>query len=120
MYQVARRAGHAVLPNYDKDTLIRIIIGEREPPPVRHDFDAWRAAIVTFLLEHRRMLETQVSCPAKCLYTPAYAGTPQQVVPVVTQNRDACFGCVDAQVVHCLTSQGDANFQLIELRKKTD
>jgi hypothetical protein len=100
-YQIARRAGFNVLPNFTRDTLIRIIIHEQPPPPAIHEIDLWRLAIMRFIIDHRRVLETQITCPARSF------------------KEDACSGCVDAQVVHCLTSNGTENFKLIELRRKT-
>ena len=100
LYQIARRNGYAVEPNFSNDALIKVIIGEVPPPDNKHDIDEWRYAIMRFLIDHRRMLETQITCPARSF------------------QPDACFGCVDAQVVHCLISNGPDNFKLIELRKK--
>lgn len=100
LYQIARNAGHSVLPNMSKDYLIRVILQDEPPPPLNHEIDLWRRAIMRFIIEHRRVLETQITCPAKSF------------------QEDACSGCVDAQVIHCLTSNGTENFKLIELHKK--
>jgi hypothetical protein len=101
LYQIARRAGHVVFPSLSRDSLIRIIIGEEEPPPLLiHDIDDTRLAIMRFLIDHRQKLETQITCPASSF------------------KEDACFGCVDAQVVSCFTSNGANNQRLIQLHKK--
>lgn len=121
LYQIARRNGFVVFPNLSPDALIRIIIGEEEPPPIQHDIDAWRLGIMRFLLDHRRRLETQLSCPAKQLYVgpPAESNAArEEVAQTVRGKGGACFGCIDTQVVHCLTSNGPENFKLIELHKK--
>ena len=101
LYQLARRNGHVVLPSLSREALIKIIIGEEQPPAIRHDFDEWRLAIMRFIIDHRRVLETQITCPARSF------------------KEDACFGCVDMQVVHCLTDNGPENLRLIQLRRKT-
>jgi hypothetical protein len=100
LYQIARLNGHAVTPNLTKDYLIRIIIGEAEPPPDEHPVDPWRLAIMRFLIEHRRVLETQITCPAKSF------------------QEDACSGCLDAQVFCCLTNNGPDNYRMISQFKK--
>jgi hypothetical protein len=100
LYQIARGNGHAVLPGVSRETLIRVIIGEVEPPAVLHDVDETRLAIMRFIIDHRKKLETQITCPARSF------------------KPDACFGCVDAQVLSCLTNNGTANQRLILLHKK--
>lgn len=101
LYQIARRNGFVVLPSVRREDLIRIIIGEQEPPPLeKHEIDEYRFAIMRFLIDHRRRLETQLDCPARSF------------------QPDACFACVDTQVMHCLTSNGKENQRLIQLRKK--
>jgi hypothetical protein len=102
LYQLARGQGHVVLPDLSREALIRIIIGEDTPPPsTAHDIDETRLAIMRFIIDHRKKLETQLTCPARSF------------------KEDACFGCVDAQVLSCLTSNGANNQRLILLHKKT-
>jgi hypothetical protein len=100
LYQIARAAGFPVPPGSTRSELISIIIYEKECLNVPPDIDEWRRAIMRFLIDHRRVLETQITCPAKSF------------------EEDACFTCIDTQVVHCLSSNGTENFKLIELRKK--
>lgn len=102
LYQLVRRNGHTVLPNLDKDALIRILTEEQPPPVIElHDIDETRRAIMRFIIDHRKKLETQLTCPARSF------------------KEDACFGCVDAQVLSCFTSNGADNQRLIQLHKKT-
>jgi hypothetical protein len=102
IYQIARGAGHVVLPSLSRDALIRIIIGEVPPPPLPfHDVDETRIALMKFIIDHRKKLETQLTCPARSF------------------KPDACFACVDAQVYSCLTSNGAENQRLILLHKKS-
>jgi len=90
-----------VLPNLSREALIRIIIEEEAPPQLHiHDIDDTRLAIMHFLIDHRQKLETQVTCPAKSF------------------KEDACFGCVDAQVISCFTGNGANNQRLIQLHKR--
>lgn len=100
LYQIAQATGLNMPANSTKEDLIAAIIYDKEHPSTPPDIDEWRRAIMRFLIDHRRVLETQLTCPAK-----SFA-------------EDACFECIDQQVVHCLTSNGNENFQLIQLRKK--
>jgi len=99
LYQIARKANLRVQPEYSKDALIRAIISEDECPEKNPSVDEWRRAIMRFLIDHRKVLETQISCPARSF------------------EEDACFACIDMQVMHCVTSNGTENFKLIELKK---
>lgn len=99
LYQMCQRAEIAALPTDSRETLIKFLEGELEPPPRPHELDLWRYGIMGFLLDHWRKVETQLTCPAK-------SGDPR-----------ACFGCVDAQVVSCLISN-NANISLIRLYRK--
>jgi len=100
LYQIAREAGHVVMPNLTREALIRIIIYDRSAPNIdEQSFDEWRWAIMRFIIDHRKRLETQISCPARSF------------------KEDACFGCVDAQVVSCLADNAKA-IHLIQLHRK--
>lgn len=99
LYQLARRAGLTVLPNLPREQLVKCLLGEESPPPVRHEIDEWRMALMGFVLDYWRVIESQLTCPAK-------SGDPR-----------ACFGCVDAQVVSCVTRSG-AHLPLIQVHKK--
>ena len=101
LYQIARRNGFSVFPDLAREALIRIIIGDVPPPETApHVIDEWRRAIMRFIIDHRRVLETQINCPAQSF------------------KEDACSACIDTQVLHCLISNGAENYKLIELRKK--
>jgi hypothetical protein len=100
LYQIAREAGFVVLPSLSREALIRIIIYDQLPPHIdEHSIDEWRLAIMRFIIDHRKRLETQLDCPAKSF------------------QPDACFSCVDAQVVSCLASNA-GNIHLIQLHRK--
>lgn len=86
LYQFACLAGHAVAPSLDREALLRIIVYEDEARGDASPLDAWRTAIMQFVLAHRKQLETQLTCPAK------------------TFDPRACFGCLDTQVVSCLVN----------------
>lgn len=101
LFQIARRAGLRVLPSLPKERLIRCLLDEEEPPPIGdHSIDEWRITIMQFVLEHRRKIESQLTCPAK------------------TMDPRACFGCVDAQVLSCLVNNEANMNELVTLRKK--
>jgi len=99
LYQIARASGLVVTPSATKDELIKYITGEELPPPIAHDIDEWRLAIMGFVIEHRITLQVQLRCPAK------------------TMDPRACFQCVDQQVVSCL-AENKNNLHLITLHKK--
>ena len=67
--------------------------GERLPPRARqeqHPIHAWRFALQGFLRAHWSMLGPQIKCPAKDMMT----------------NPLPCFGCLDSQVMVCVTKSG--------------
>ena len=100
LYQIAKRNGHAVQPDFSREALIKTIIGEGQPLALaEHAIDEWRRAIMRFLIDHKKTLETQITCPAKSF------------------EPDACFGCVDAQVLHCVNNNGPNYRNLIALKK---
>jgi len=101
LYQMARKAGLPVLPSMPKEQFIRLLLGEEEPQAVTHELDRWRHGIMGFLIEHWRVMETQLTCPAK------------------SKDPKACFQCVDAQVVTCLV-QNENDIALIRRHKKDD
>ena len=100
LYQIARGQGHVLLPSLERDTLIRIIIGQEDPPPLHeHIVDEWRHAIMGFVIDHRKSLETQIKCPASSF------------------KPDACFGCLDQRVFSCLVTNPHQQ-RLIQLYKR--
>ena len=104
LFQICRKAGIPVLPNYPRELLIALLEGFQEPQPVRHSVDDWRDAIMTFVDEYYAKLRAQLTCPAQ------------------TRDPKACYGCVDAQVYACLieNEQGRPFIEkYYQLRKKT-
>lgn len=102
VYQIARRAGLAVKPNTPKPALIHYILGSDVVSPLQgeQEIDLWRLTIMQFILDHRKKLEAQLSCPARSM------------------DPRACFGCVDAQVVSCLVHNKTSMPQLVQIKKK--
>ena len=99
-YQMARSAGIVALPDTSKELLVAYLLGEQEPDTeTHHELDRWRHGIMGFILEHWRVMETQLTCPAK------------------SKDPRSCFQCVDAQVVSCLV-QNESNIHLVRLHKK--
>jgi hypothetical protein len=99
LYQLARRSDLPVKPNMSREALIQAVLGEIELSNTPHPLDDWRLAIMRFLIDHRRVVESQLTCPAKSM------------------DPRACFNCVDPQVISCLVGQ-EKHVHLIELRKK--
>lgn len=103
LYQTCIGAGILVRPNESREVMISLLEGEQEPPEMTegdHVFHNWRHGIINFLLDRWRAVETQIMCPARQLKDP------------VNPNPRPCFGCLDAQVIHCLVDN-PANVNLI-------
>lgn len=98
LYQIARRQGIPVTPRMSREELLDVLLGE-VPPPVGevNEADAWRDALMAFILDNWRTIRSQIDCPAK-------SGDPK-----------SCYQCVDAQVLACLAqNQGS----LAQIRRK--
>ena len=118
LYQIARDQKLAVTPTATREELISLIVDEAVPPEGTTQIDAWRRGIMRFLAEHRRKLETQLACPAAVLYRDPPGRPAEEVVMQIQQEGLACFGCTDARVLYCLTTQTATNRQLIQLKKR--
>ncbi len=102
LYQTCLRAGFKVHPGSDRGFFIAVLMGEEQATPIdeeSHPIDSWRIGIIEFLREHWAVVEPQLTCPAKNLGHPT------------NPNPRPCFGCVDAQVIECVTK----NDQRVEL-----
>lgn len=107
LYQACRRIGIQVSPKASRAELIQYLAGDADPPPLdetTHPIDSWRHGIIRFLLDHWSMLEPQIKCPAKNL---KHHSNP---------NPRPCFGCTDAQVIHCVV-QNPSNEHLIQVHR---
>lgn len=94
LYQMCRGAGVNVTPSATREELIAFLTGEAEPQGVNeatHPIDSWRHGIIGFLGDHWSTLEPQIKCPAKNLRHPT------------NPNPRPCFGCLDAQVIACVS-----------------
>ncbi len=101
LYQLCRKAKLAVLPSASKEEMAALLIGELEPIEEYHNIDSWRIALMQFVLDYWRKLETQITCPAK------------------SRDPRACFQCTDAQVITCVVD-AEAHEDLIQLRRPTN
>jgi hypothetical protein len=88
LYQLCRRAGISVLPYVSREDMVRCLTGELEPPALTHPVDSWRHALQGFIRAYWSTLGPQIKCPAK---------------DMMTTNPQPCFGCLDAQVMICVT-----------------
>ncbi len=107
LYQTCMQAGILVRPNEGREEMIAYLEGWKEPPVLSdadHVFHTWRHGIINFINEYWSKLETQLMCPARLMKHPT------------TPNPKPCFGCLDAQVVHCLVSNPE-NASLIEAHR---
>jgi hypothetical protein len=57
-------------------------------PQERHPIHAWRLALQGFIRTYWSTLGPQIKCPAK---------------DMLTKNPQPCFGCLDSQVMICVT-----------------
>jgi hypothetical protein len=104
LYQLCRRAGVRVHPSATKVELISYLLGENEPPPLSeaaHPIDSWRHGLTGFVFAHWARLEPQLTCPIK------------------SKDPRSCWGCLDTQVIACV-SQNPQNEHLIELHRKRE
>lgn len=104
LYQTCLSAGILVRPNESCEAMREYLLGDREPPDLPeedHPFHAWRHAIASFLSDHWKTVETQLTCPARHLKDPT------------NPNPRPCFSCTDTQVSSCLAQNPD-NLPLIE------
>lgn len=107
LYQACIDAGILVRPNEPRPEMIAYLEGLKEPPPITdadHVFNGWRHGFIGFFNEYWRKLETQLVCPARMMKHPT------------TPNPKPCFGCLDAQVVHCLVHNPE-NASFIEAHR---
>lgn len=100
LYQLCRRVGFNIPPTTSVEKMIVYLQGEEEAPMEPNIFNSWRDAIMLFLLEHWKAVESQLTCPAK-------SGDPR-----------SCYQCIDQQVISCIVQQSPYDQKLIELRRK--
>lgn len=107
LYQACITAGILVRPNEPRPEMIAYLEGLKQPPRLTdadHVFHGWRHGFIGFFNEYWRKLETQLVCPARMMKHPT------------TPNPKPCFGCLDAQVVHCLVNNPE-NASFIEAHR---
>jgi hypothetical protein len=94
LYQLAQSVGIKANPAFSRELLIALLIGDEESTLTEalHTFDSWRLGIIGFLEDHWAILEPQIKCPAKDMKR----GLPRP-----------CFGCIDTQVVSCITKNDE-------------
>lgn len=99
LYQLVRRAGIAASPRQSSEQLIALLVGTSEEVPIS-PYDDMRAAVFAFVDENWLKVKSQLSCPAKAKH------------PL------ACYGCVDAKAVHCITSSPSMELYLNRVRDR--
>lgn len=99
LYQLVRRQGIPTTSSLSKEELAKLLLGEAEPPLEPNEIDAWRDALMAFILDNWATIRSQISCPAK-------SGDPK-----------ACYECVDTQVIACLTENKRS---LVHIRRKKE
>lgn len=100
LYQICRRAGIPVVPSTPREKMVAYLLGLEEPEPIQNPFDQWRLGIMQFLIDHWRVVEAQLACPAK------------------SKDPRSCFQCVDTQVMTCIVQQNEHDQKMIQLRRK--
>ncbi len=82
--QICRGIGLDVPSTTEKKTLIHLLEKEVKVPP-RNPINDLRDDLMRLILEHWEVLNGQLNCPAK------------------SRDPRACYQCLDARVLHCLT-----------------
>lgn len=100
LVQVCRDIGLRVEPGTTEEDIFKMLEGELVVTDVgKSNVDTWRDAIMAFLLDNWQVVRAQLDCPAK-------SGEP-----------NACYGCIDAQVIACVVDNQRSE-KLIQLKRK--
>jgi len=98
LYQLCRKLNLPALPSMTREQLAHLMVGE-ESEAVPNVFDSWRHGLAGFVLQHWTVLQNQVSCPLR------------------SQDPQACFGCLDTQVVSCVVGNPKNEHLILRHRK---
>jgi hypothetical protein len=91
LYQLCHKAGIEVPPHTHREEMAMYLTGELPLPvyrPGQHPIHSWRLALQAFIRAYWSTLGPQIKCPAK---------------DMMSTNPHPCFGCLDAQVMVCVT-----------------
>jgi hypothetical protein len=100
LYQLCRSIGKNPDPAMSKHELIGLVTGTIIPGTAQNPVDEWREEIMAFLLNHWKKVSGQLMCPAK------------------TGDKKACYQCLDAQVLHCMSRNNVAEQDILVTIKK--
>ena len=103
LYQLCRKNGIPAPPGYPKESYIEWLIDEAPPPIDPGPVDSWREGLIAFIGAYWMKLRPQLKCPAKDM----------RDVPAERLNPRPCYGCSDAQVLHCVSKQDQPQQKLI-------
>jgi hypothetical protein len=97
IYQLCRRKGVDVSPSMSHEQLVNAFLDES----ANHTnvFDSWRHGLTGFVFENWKVLEPQLTCPIR------------------SKDPKSCWGCLDTQVVTCITNTAEYE-QAIQLHRK--
>ena len=100
LYQICKHIGVVAPPDATINELQNLIT--KEEVPAVNIINDIRDELMGLLLQHWKRVQSQLTCPAK-------SGNPK-----------SCHLCVDAQVIHCLTLNPDAerNVMMLIRRKR--
>lgn len=100
LYQICQKSGLRPPPSYSRDELIGLLFNENTDPvfPV-NEIDQWRNALAGFVLAHWSRLQNQVTCPLK------------------SKDPRSCYGCLDTQVIACVTTNANNEDKIREYKK---
>jgi hypothetical protein len=100
LFQMCQEAGLKPLPKHGINELMLMLVGEHQHNPDDfNDIDSWRHGLAGFVLDHWKVLQNQLKCPLK------------------SQDPLSCFGCLDAQVICCITTNSNNLVQIRRYRK---
>lgn len=87
LYQLGRRAGLLVTPSMSREELIAEFTRDTPMPlGITNPMDSWRNGLAGFVMDYWSKLQNQVTCPLK------------------SKDPKSCFGCLDMQVITCITN----------------
>ena len=98
LYQVCRKAGLVPPTGASRALLIDYLLGNVEGEKEPTSIDLWRNGLKGFVEANWAVLQPQLTCPIRA-------------------NIDACYGCLDTQVMACVEEQGHYG-SLIQIRRK--
>jgi hypothetical protein len=98
LYQLALDAGLSVPSTATREEILAIYLGFKEPET--NAMNKMRDDLMTFVIDHKGVLSSQLKCPAKSM------------------DPRACYQCIDTQVVTCFVQSNGVVDRYLQIRRK--